>query len=75
MPESGTGAVSSLAGILGSTPNSSKIVPESEFGADSLGMGSSGASSGEAEELKLALEVGGFVGMTYDGQVGHLKEV
>jgi hypothetical protein len=75
VPVSGTEAVSSSAGILGSTPNSSKIVLESEFGAVSLGLGSPGASSGEAEELKLALEVGGIVGMTCDGQVGHLKEV
>jgi hypothetical protein len=38
-------------------------------------MGSFRASSEEAEELKLTLEVGGIVGMTCDGQVGHLKEV
>jgi hypothetical protein len=75
MPGSRIGAVFSSAGMLGSTPNSSEIVPESELGVDSLGMGSSGTSLGEVEELELALEVGGIVGMTCDGQVGHLKEV
>jgi hypothetical protein len=75
VPESGTGVIFSSAGIQGSTPNSSVIVPELEFGADSLGMGSFRASSEEAEELKLTLEVGGIAGMTCDGQVGHLKEV
>jgi hypothetical protein len=67
MPGSGTGAVFSSVGLLGLTPNSSEIMPESELGVDSLGMGSSGASSREAEELELALEVGGIVGMTCDG--------
>ena len=73
--ELGIGGDSSLARILGVTSNNSEIVHESVNGANSSGMGMSGASSVEAEELKLALEVGGIVGLTCEGQIGHLQEV
>ena len=74
-PALGMGADSSLVGILGATPNILEIVPESENGVDSSGKCMSRASSVEAEELKLALEVGEIVGLTCEGQVGQLKEV
>jgi hypothetical protein len=70
-----SGDVPSSAGILGATPNSDEIVPESGNGAVSAGTGMSGANPVEAGKLNLALDVGEIVGMTCDGQPGQLKKV
>ena len=44
-------------------------------GTEYSGMGMSRASSPEAEELKLAMEVGVIVGLSCEGQIGKLEEV
>ena len=60
------GANPSLMGILGAVPHKTKVVSMIRPGAKSSGSGTSRASSPEAEELKLAMEVGGIVGLSYE---------
>jgi hypothetical protein len=54
---------------------SAEFVQESEAEVDSSTTSKLGASQMEDEELHFMLDVGGIMGMTYDGKVGQLKEV
>jgi hypothetical protein len=65
----------SSMGDLGASLEIADMVPESEVSGASSDSGKSGSITVEAEELDFTLKVGGFTGMTCDGQVGQLKEV